>query len=114
MKLRFEPTLVLQTVSALLAFIVTFGFSWLSTDQAGAIVAVIAAVIGAINALKVHPVAPAVFQAVITTGAALLTSYGLDLSQQQVGAFQLLVIAMVALVTNQQTTSKAELSAKGE
>jgi membrane-bound ClpP family serine protease len=110
MKFRLEPTLVLQTISAALAFLVTFGFDFLSADQAGLIVALIAAAFGVVNALKVRPVAPAVFQTLITTGAALLTTYGLDFSQERIGAFQLLVVAVVAMLTRNQVTPAAVMN----
>jgi len=52
-----EPTLWLQTISALLAVLVTFGFTGLSATQAALIVAALSAVIGAVNAVVVRPVA---------------------------------------------------------
>lgn len=103
-----EPTLVLQAASALLAFLVTFGWDGLSDKQAGAIVAVLAAVFGVVNALQVRPVAPAVFTTLITTGAALLATYGLDFPQERIGQFQLAVVAVVALLTRQQVTPAAD------
>lgn len=110
MKIRFEPTLVLQTISAALAFIVTFGLDFLTAEQAGAITAVIAAIIGVVNALKVRPVAPAAFQALVTTFAALVTTYGLHFSQEQIGTFQLLVVAVIALLTRTQVTPAAVMN----
>jgi len=103
-KFKWEPTLFLQALSAVLALVVTFGLPGLSDEQAGLIVAVVAAVLGVINAWKVRPIAPAIFQTLITTGAALLTAYGLDLNQQTVGALQLAVIAIVAMLTRQQVS----------
>ena len=108
MKLRLEPTLVLQTISALLAVVVTFGLPGLSAEQAGLIVAVIAAVFGVVNAVRVRPIGPAAFQTLVTVGAALLMSYGLHLSQELVGAIQVLVVAVVAMGTRTQVTPNVD------
>lgn len=99
-----EPTLVLQALSAVLAILVTFGFSGLSAEQAGLIVAALGAGIGVLNALLVRPVTPAAFTGLVAATAALLTSYGLDLSQELVGSVQVAVIALLALVTRVQVT----------
>jgi len=98
-----EATAVLQALSALLALLVSFGLPGLTVDQAGLIVAVVAAVIGAVNALLVRPVAPTVFTTVIVSGSALLGSYGLSLDQGQVGSLTAAVIAVMALLTRVQS-----------
>lgn len=108
MRLRLEPTLVLQTISALLAVVVTFGLPGLSNEQAGLIVAALAAVFGVWNALHVRPVGPAAFQTLVTVGAALLTAYGLNLSQELIGAVQVLVVALVAMATRTQVTPNVD------
>jgi hypothetical protein len=99
-----EPTLWLQAISGALAFLVTFGWDRLSAEAAGAIVAVLAAAFGVANALTVRPVAPVVFNTLITTGAALLATYGLDFSQERIGQFQLAVVALMTLLTRVQVT----------
>lgn len=108
MKFRLEPTLILQAISALLAFLVTFALPGLNAEQAGLITAAVAAIIGVVNAFHVRPVAPAVFQTLITTGAALLTAYGLHFSAEAVGALQVLVIAVVAMLTRQAVSPAAD------
>jgi hypothetical protein len=99
-----EPTLVLQTVSALLAVFVAVGLPNLSAEQAGVIIAVLSAAIGAANAFLVRPLAPAAFTGLITAGAALLAAYGLDVSQPVVGAISAAVVTVLGLVTRQQVT----------
>lgn len=93
-----EPALVIQGVSTGLALAVAFGLPGLSSASAGAIVALLAATLGAVQAWAVRPVAPAAFTAVVTTGSAMLTTFGLDLTQQQIGAVQAAVIAGLALI----------------
>lgn len=103
-----EPTLVLQTVSALLAVLVTFQFSGLSAEQASLIVAALSAVIGVVNAVVVRPIAPAAFSGFVAAGAALLAGYGLDLSQELVGSVQVAVLTVLALVTRVSVTPVAD------
>lgn len=103
-----EPTLLLQAISAILAFLVTFGWDNLSGEQAALIVAVISAVIGIINAVSVRPVAPALFDMFIKTAAALLAGYGLNLGQEFVGAFQLAVVAVMTFLLRPQVTPAAD------
>lgn len=103
-----EPTIVLQAFSALLTVLVAFGFKNLSAEQASLIVAAFAGFIGVINAVITRPITPAAFTAFVAAGAALLTGYGLDLSQELVGAVQLAVVAVLALLVRGQVTPVAD------
>lgn len=103
-----EPTLVLQMLQGVLTLLVTFGLPFLTSAQAGTIVAGSAAAITAVNAWAVKPVAPAVFSGVITASAALLTSYGLHFTQEQVGAAQLAVTGIVAFLVRAAVTPEAD------
>lgn len=103
-----EPTLVLQAISALLTVFVAVGLPNLSAEQAALIMAVISAVFGVVNALVVRPVAPAAFIALVGAGAALLAGYGLEVSQELVGAISAAVVTILALVTRVQVTPTAD------
>lgn len=100
-----EPALIISTVSAILSLIVTFNIG-MSGEQAGAIVAIISAVFGAIVAVATRPVAPAAFTAVVAAGAALLAAYGLNVSAETVGATNAVVLAVLALLTRGQVSPK--------
>jgi hypothetical protein len=112
MKFRFEPAILIQTISAGLALLVTFGIPGLSADQAALIVATVAAILGVVTALKVRPIAPAIFTTLITAGAALLTGYGLDLSQEMIGAVQVFVVAVMTMLTRGQVSPAATTPAE--
>ncbi|MEU7771215.1 hypothetical protein AB0C44_07805 [Micromonospora taraxaci] len=103
-----EPTLVIQAISALLGVVVTFGIDGLSATQAAAIVAVLTAVTTAINATMVRPIAPAAFTGLVTAVAVLVAAYGLDVSQETVGAVQVAVVGVLALLTRNQVTPAAD------
>lgn len=100
-----EPALIISTISAILSLIVTFNIG-MSGEQAGAIVAIISAVFGAIVAVATRPVAPAAFTAVVAAGAALLAAYGLNVSAETVGATNAVVLAVLALLTRGQVSPK--------
>lgn len=102
--MRREPTLIIQAISAVLAFVVTYSIPGLSAEQAGAIVAVLSAALGAYNAFKVRPMAPAVWTTLVTTAAALLSAYGMHWTPEQVGNLQLVAIAVMAFLTRQSVT----------
>lgn len=93
-----EPGLWLSGLAVLLTLLVTFNVPGLSAVQAGAIVAVVTAVLAAVHAWKVRPIAPAVFTGLVTTGAALVSTYGLHLQSAQIGAVQAVVVAVLALI----------------
>jgi hypothetical protein len=99
-----EPTLIIQFVSAILAIMVSTGLPNLSADQATLIVAALTAVLGAVNAIVVRPIAPAAFTGLVAAGAALLAGYGLELSQDIVGSISAAVVVGLALLTRGQVS----------
>lgn len=100
-----EPALIVSTISAVLSLIVTFNVG-LSGEQAGATVAIISALFGAVAAAATRPIAPAAFTAVVAAGAALLAAYGLNVSAEMVGATNAVVLAVLALLTRGQVSPK--------
>lgn len=103
-----EPTLVLQAISAALSILVAFGVPNLTAEQAGLMVAAISATFGVINALMVRPVAPTAFVGLVGAVAALTAAYGLEFSQQQVGAVTAATVAVLTLLGRGQVTPVAD------
>ena len=103
-----EPTLIIQTMSAVLSVVVALGVPGLDAKQAALIIAVITAGFALVNAIVVRPIAPAAFIAFIGAGAALLAGYGLELSQQLVGSITVATVAVLALLTRGQVTPVAD------
>jgi hypothetical protein len=106
-RIRREPTLILQAVSAVLAILVTFNLHGLSSEQAALIVAAISAVFGVVNAVAVRPVAPAAFTGLVGAAAALLTGYGLNVSPELVASVSAAAVTVLGLLTRQQVTPAA-------
>lgn len=103
-----EPTLILQTLSGLMSVLVAFGLPGLTAEQATLAIAFLTALVGVVNAVMVRPVAPPAFIAFVGAGAALLSGYGLELSQQQVGSVTVAVVSALALLTRGQVTPVAD------
>lgn len=99
-----EPVVVLNTLSAVLGLIVTLGITSLTAEQAGAVVAVVSAVLGGIAAAITRPVAPQAFTAIVAAGATAVAAFGYEVSQESVGAINTLVLAVLTLLTRVQVT----------
>lgn len=108
---RREPTFYLQGAQVVLALLVSFRIFGLTEELSALILAVAGAVLGAFNAWKVRPVAPAAFTAVITTVAPLLAHFRLDLSTEQIGAMQFATLFVLALLTRTQVSPIADPAA---
>lgn len=102
--MRREPALLLNAAAALLGLVVTFGLDWLSAEQAALIVAALNALFGAATAALTRPIAPAAFTLLVSSLAALGAAYGLEYSQENVGALNVLVLAVLALLTRAQVS----------
>lgn len=102
-----EPVVVLNTLSAVLGLIVTLGITSLTAEQAGATVAVVSAVLGGIAAAMTRPVAPQAFTAIVAAGATAVAAFGVEVSQESVGAVNTLVLAGLTLLTRVQVTPSA-------
>lgn len=98
-----EPALVIATLSASLSLLVTFNVG-LSSEQAGAIVAAISALLAAATAVMTRPIAPSAFTGVVAAGVALLAAYGFNVSPETVGALNAVVLAVLGLVTRGQVS----------
>jgi hypothetical protein len=102
-----EPTLVIQTLGAILSVFVALGLPGLSVDQAAVIIAFLTAAVAAVNALAVRPIAPAAFIGLVAAGAVLLAAYGYHVPQSVLGAIQAAVVAILAFATRAQVTPVA-------
>lgn len=99
-----EPVVVLNTLSAVLGLIVSVGITSLTNEQAGAIVGIATAILGAIAAAMTRPVAPQAFTTVVAAGAVLVGTFGYDVSQGTIGAINTLVLAALTLLTRVQVS----------
>lgn len=105
----YEPALIIGAISAALSLVVTLGLG-LTTDQAGAWVAVISGVFAVVTAVMTRPIAPAAFTGLVTVAAALLSAYHFNANPGTVAAINVVVLAVLSLLTRGQvspTTAKA-------
>jgi hypothetical protein len=99
-----EPVVVLNALAAALGLIVSLGVTGLTAEQAGAIVGIATAILGAIAAAMTRPIAPQAFTTVVAAGAVLVGTYGYEISQETVGAINMLVLAALTLLTRAQVS----------
>lgn len=103
-----EPTVYLQGAQIVLALLVAFKIFGVTEELSALILALGGAVIGAINAARVRPLAPAAFTALVTTAAPLLAYFGLSLSTERIGALQFAIVTFLALVVRTQVSPVAD------
>ncbi len=99
-----EPALCIAAVYAALIMLSTFSLPGVDGGLAAGVQLFLTAGATAATAFTVKPIAPAVFSGVITTGAALVSRFGLDLSDAQVGSITALAAVLVILVARSQIT----------
>lgn len=99
----YEPALIIGAISAALSLVVTLGLG-LSTDQAGAWVAVISGVFAVVTAVMTRPIAPAAFTGLVTVAAALLSAYHFNANPGTVAAINVVVLAVLSLLTRGQVS----------
>ena len=99
-----EPTLWIAVLNAVVLGAATLGFRFLDNDQAGLIVAGINAVMGAINAYFVRPISPAAFTYAGSAIAAILISYGLQITPEQLASFNAIMVMTLGLITRGQVS----------
>lgn len=97
-----EPALWINVIAAVLSMLVTFQMSWLSDSQATLTVAALTAAAGLITAIKTRPWSVSLFTGFISSVAVLAAGYGLDFTQQQVGAVQLIAATILTLLARGQ------------
>jgi hypothetical protein len=98
-----EPALIVGAVSAALSLVVTLGVG-LTSDEAGAITAVVTGVFGVVTAVLTRPIAPAAFTTLVTVAADLLAAYHYQVSAGTVAAVNTTVLAVLTLVTRGQVS----------
>jgi hypothetical protein len=89
-----EPALWLALIGALVTWAVSLGLGWLNAGQATAIITAVTAVV---IALTTRPIAPGLFVAAVSAGAALFAEYGLHWSDAAVTGLGGIVLAGFAL-----------------
>jgi hypothetical protein len=99
-----EPAVYIAVVEALLAFLVTFGLDGLSAEQSTNILAVAVAAGGFLAAWATRDTLLAALGGVARAVLILATSYGLNLSQEQVGLAVVLVSAAGGIWLRTQTS----------
>lgn len=107
-----EPALWVAGIAAILGLIATFGLPFLTDTEATVIVAVVDAGAGVVIAIRTRPIAPGAFLTFVSAVVAVLTAYGVAVPQRTVGAVDLVVLAVLALITRGQVSPVPPAAAK--
>lgn len=99
-----QPALAIAIITSAILLAGTFGFHWLSGEQAGLWVAAISAAGAAATALVTRPVAPSAFAGLIGALVAVATAYGLTLSPETVAAINSFVVSLLAFLVYGQVS----------
>lgn len=99
-----EPVLALKALAALLGVVVATQRFGLTAAHADAIIAAVTAVLGAVAAWRVRPVAPVVFTTALTALADLFAAFGMHWSVTLVAAVNGLMLAVLAMLTRAQVS----------
>jgi hypothetical protein len=99
-----EPALWVGVLASVLSFLVTLNIHGLTDQQAALIVSGVNAIAAVVIAIRTRPIAPAVFTGAVSSLAALAVGYGLHVAPATVGALNLVVLSVLALVTRGQVS----------
>jgi hypothetical protein len=97
-----EPALVVATLTALIMFAGTLGFSALGENQAGLWVAAVNAVFAAFLAWTTRPLSPGVFAMALSALIALGAGYGVNLTEVQINGLNGLLVPILMFLTRGQ------------
>jgi hypothetical protein len=104
-----EPALWLAVVAAALGLLAVPDVGVLSVIQAGLWIAVVNGVVGVATAVLTRPIAPSAFTYLIGAGVALWNEYFRDVSDAFTAQANILVLAVLVLLTRDQVTPIASI-----
>lgn len=108
-RIKQEPTIVVQTVQALLALLVGFDVFSLTEDQTGTLLTLTSAVTGFVLALSVRPFQWPVVTGLVQAGIASFTAFIADLDPNQIAAIYGVTAILGAWIVRQKVTPETKL-----
>ena len=109
--IKTEPAMITAVIQAILAVIVSFGFS-LTAGETGAIVAVTSALLALVTALSARPFAVSALTGLVNAIVTLLVAFGVhNIQPDMVASVNAAIVAISALVLRSHITPVATLHA---
>jgi len=99
-----EPLAYLEVLKIVLAGVAVFALPGFDADFQALVLAAVYAGVGAVQALKTKPIAPAALVAFATAAAALAARFGLDVGPEQIAVVVGLISAVAALQSRAQVS----------
>jgi membrane-bound ClpP family serine protease len=107
--IKNEPALISGVVQSLLALLVGLGLH-LTTDQTGAILAVVAAVLGLVAAAATRPFHVAALTGVVSAVIPLLLAFGVHASTADISTVNAVIVAVFALLVRMHVSPAGRVS----
>lgn len=101
-----EPAEVISAIQAALLLLVALGAPYIWEDVVPLIVAVIAALFGVWEGLKVRPIAPSIFTTLVAAVVPLVAGYGFQVDPEVVAAVNAFIVAVLGLQVRAQVSPK--------
>jgi hypothetical protein len=98
-----EPAAWVTVLAAVLTLVATFGVEWLTAEHLPLWLAAIDAVAALVIVIRVWPPAPALITGAVVTVGALVVGYGVQVSDETLGAINFFALSIFMLVRDQQS-----------
>lgn len=108
-----EPTLWFAVITGAVNLLVSYKLDFLTAEQASLWITLVSAVFGAVAAWKTRPIAPQIFTYLASSVVALVGAYGVNMTQEQIGQWNIFALAIAALLTRNQVSPEQDAHKTG-
>ncbi|MET8866548.1 hypothetical protein ABZW11_26720 [Nonomuraea sp. NPDC004580] len=102
-----EPAVILYVVNAIVAFLATIPAVGLTAESAGWVMTIASGVVALLVAMLTRPFVVSALTGALSTILTGLASFGLPMTEQQTGAFVMVVSAVLGLVLRSNVSPAA-------
>ena len=108
-RIKQEPTIVVQTVQALLGLLVAFEVFTLTDDMTGTLLTLVSAITGFVLALSVRPFQWPVVTGLVQAAVVAAVAFGADLDADKIAGIYAVTAIIGAWVVRQAVTPETKL-----
>lgn len=111
MPFKLEPAVIIYSVNAFVALLVSFGLG-LSQDQVSAITVIATAVVAIVTAIMTRPIVVSALTGAVGSLLAAVAAFGFELSAEQIGATVTFMSIVLALLLRQNVSPAPAVTAR--